>query len=81
MENPVVVYGAETLCEDNWPLLQAVLQRVSMHQNVEDVRVYANRRDAEGWLEFITIFRYRDGGSLTVGALQREPGAPFEFHS
>ena len=81
MQNYVIVHGAEALCEDNWPLLQAVLQRAQAHHNVEKVEVYAATRDGTGWLEFEMRYLYRDGGRLTVGALQREPGAPFEFHS
>lgn len=49
--------------------------------NVKTATIYVTPRDKHGWLEYITRYEYENGGGLTVGAIQREPGAPVEFHS
>lgn len=34
-----------------------------------------------GWLEWTLRVIYRSGGAITIGVIQREPGAEFESHS
>jgi hypothetical protein len=34
-----------------------------------------------GWLEWTVRVHYRSGGTLTIGIIQRQPGAEFECHS
>lgn len=35
-----------------------------------------------GWLEWLLVYRWEGSDSkLTVGMIQRQPGAEFEFHS
>lgn len=34
-----------------------------------------------GWLEWLVRVHYRSGGTLTIGIIQRTPGAEFECHS
>ena len=43
--------------------------------------IHTNARDANGWLEYRIIFRYTDGRAFVIGAIQRQPGAEYEFHS
>jgi hypothetical protein len=49
--------------------------------------VYTRLRDRDGFLEWIVIRNadaegcFVQGQSMTIGMIQRQPGAPFEFHS
>lgn len=43
--------------------------------------IYCRPRDADGWLEYALKLTYANGGHMWVGAIQRQPGAPVEFHS
>ena len=47
----------------------------------QEVRIYTDQRDRQGWLEYQIVVTYQSGSSLTVGAIQRKPGEPSEFHS
>jgi len=69
-------------------MLAAVFARVILHvPQAKTITIHASDRrptDARsdpGWLEWIIVYEYRDGGKLTVGAIQRTPGADYEFHS
>jgi hypothetical protein len=75
------LYNVEELSDDNAPLLVECVKRVAIYQSLRDAAIHIQPRTAEGWLEFILQFAYEDGGKLTIGALQRQPGAPFEYHS
>lgn len=82
----VILENFDELGPDNMPLLTACLQRIAMHQNVTQATVIISARQTEkhsypGWLEFLLRVEYEHGGKLTIGALQRKPGEPFEFHS
>ena len=39
------------------------------------------QREPNGWLEYLLHYDFYSGGKLTVGMVQRQPGAEFEFHS
>lgn len=71
----------EEVGPDDVALVHACIDRAMQHQHVVAVSIQCAARNREGWLEFIMMFGYDDGGTLTVGALQRKPGEPFEFHS
>ena len=49
--------------------------------------IHCNERLASGWLEYIIVLRRpadeidRDSIYLSMGMIQREPGAEYEFHS
>lgn len=47
--------------------------------------VYLNNRGTyisqPDWLEHVIRVAYANGGGITIGAIQREPGAKSEFHS
>lgn len=45
------------------------------------IDVYAQPRLASGWLEWAVSIRYRSGGKLYIGCIQREPGATYESHT
>lgn len=34
-----------------------------------------------GWLEYLVRMTYESGAELTVGMIQRRPGAEYEYHS
>lgn len=80
------IHQAE-LAEDR--LLFDVLQRVRQYQNAREVNVHVQARvpaDAPaykhpGWLEYLVVVDFEDGGKLTVGAIQRTVDAATEFHS
>lgn len=77
----VTVHDLSVLSHDDLPLLYAAIERVRQHQHVKHCAIWCNARTREGWLELLLQFVYDDGGKLTVGALQRTDGAPYEFHS
>jgi hypothetical protein len=65
--------------------------RLSEGDNVESCDVHMGERTKDrtigeyttkgGWLEHTIVVRYTGGRSLTVGAIQREPGVQSEFVS
>lgn len=75
--------------QDHEPeFLDACIRRAKQHENVLEVRIYVNPRETRqgksnpcGWIEYIMMFLYKDGGTLTVGAIQRELHGEMEFHS
>ncbi len=77
----VVINGLQELQHEDLPLLYEALARVQQHQHVTRCTVWCNSRELSGWLELLLQFEYEDGGKLTVGALQRDRNAKFEFHS
>lgn len=77
----VVINGLQALQHEDLPLLYAALARVQQHQHVTRCTVWCSAREVNGWLELLLHFEYEDGGKLTVGALQRDRNAKFEFHS
>ena len=54
---------------------------------VQSVKVYANGRgvyaSAPEWLEYAVVIRYisEDRAPMTIGVIQRQPGADVEAHS
>lgn len=70
-------------------MLQAVLTRCARHvPTAQMIDIYPQQRRAEtrisdpGMLEWIIRIHYRrQGEPFTIGAIQRKPGAPVEFHS
>lgn len=71
-------------------MMFAVLQRLTWYvQQACLIDVYPQERiptdapayKSPGWLEWIINIKYHGGGRLTIGALQREVGAEYEFHS
>lgn len=54
---------------------------------VQSVKVYANGRgvyaSAPEWLEYAVVVRYisEDRAPMTIGVIQRQPGADVEAHS
>lgn len=64
-------------------VLQAVLTRMAQHATqAERIEIYPqDNRDRSGMLHWIINIAYRGGGKLTIGVVQREPGAQVEFHT
>lgn len=71
--------------------------RHAEHERTESVEIHLGTRtapkyrtdgdgqqvcyDLGGWLEHLILIRYKDGGKLTIGAIQRTAGEKSEFHS
>lgn len=47
-----------------------------------NVRIFPNKVDKDGWLEWILQYEFATGGGMTVGAILRNPDQEtVEFHS
>lgn len=64
-------------------MITAVFTRAALSvPRASTIRIYPSaRRPGEAFLEWIMRIEYRDGGGITIGCVQREPGGPLEFHS
>lgn len=63
-------------------MLVAVLSRAAHHiAQATSIRIYVDKRLPTGWIEYIMAIEYKGGGRLTIGAIQRELGGQYEFHS
>lgn len=67
------------------PFLIQCIERVRQHNNVDCVTIHVGKRGTERgnpqWIEYLMVFVYQTGGTMTVGALQRTLDADIEFHS
>lgn len=85
----ITMRGVEYLDTDDAEyvlLMHACVQRMRQYQHADHINFALAPREpatssTPGWLEFMYTIQFRDGGTLTVGAIQRKPGEPFEFHS
>ena len=56
--------------------------RFSNPDNPLNAEIQCNSRLASGWLEYLIVLRRPDlSHYMTIGMIQREPGAEYEFHS
>ena len=86
MKTLIEIHDRE-LAEDE--LLAAAVKTALRHQHVIYAEIFVQERvplDAPdwkhpGWIEYITRIDYEPGGSMTLGILQRKPGAEIECHS
>jgi hypothetical protein len=64
-------------------MFQAVFERVILRHGpqAESIDIYPSDRKPDGWLEWLCRVQYRGGGALTIGAIQRQPGGEYEFHT
>ena len=44
-------------------------------------QIYCRKRMSDGWLEYVLVLPYQDGGQISVAAIQRNLGHEVEFHS
>ena len=63
------------------PHLIAALSIAARHQHLSEAKVFVSPRTSEGWLEYIVVTKYATGGGMTIGVIQRRPGAEIECHS
>lgn len=61
-------------------MMEAVFKRC-MHFAGCSVNIFPSERDKTGWLEWLLVAESPHGGKLTIGAIERSPGASIEFHS
>lgn len=71
-----VLYGIEEPA-----MMQACIQRIARFQHIAEAKLICDERKATGWLEFTIVLKFASGAGLTIGAIQRTPGAEIEFHS
>lgn len=68
-------------------MLDFAMRKVAQHApQAESISVFPGVRFNNGpnypeWLEWIVRVTYRRGGQLTIGCIQRSPGAEFESHT
>lgn len=62
-------------------ILASALRRITSFQGVLSGTIYVQPRESNGWIEYITRTNFKDGGGMTVGVLQRQPGGDIEWHS
>lgn len=71
-------------------MLQTVMVRVARHiPNARFIDIYTQSRvpldqpayKHPGWLEWIIKITYNNSCVITIGAIQRQIGAEYEFHS
>lgn len=66
-------------------MAEAVGRRIGMMAEsgrLNHVMIYPEQRKADGWLEWLIVYTFTDGGQLTVGAIQRHTADDeVEFHS
>ena len=80
--------------EHDYPLdeamLNSVMKVVARHMpQAKFIDIYPQERVPEdapaykhpGWLEWMVRIQYHSGGALSIGCIQRNVGAAFEFHS
>lgn len=48
---------------------------------VDSVTIYPKAPEDSGWLEWLLVYQFADGGKMTVGMIQREPNGNVEFHT
>jgi hypothetical protein len=52
-----------------------------LEDRVTKVTIFPSAPNKDGWLEWILKYEFIDGGTMTIGAIQREPNGVVEFHS
>jgi hypothetical protein len=61
-------------------MLLACLQQVN-RTDYHTVDIFCNPRKKDEWLEWGLRVKYNGGGGIFIGAIQRNKGAVYEFHS
>jgi hypothetical protein len=61
-------------------MLEVCLNRLD-RVDYDTVDIYCNNRKADGWLEWGLKIKYVGPGGIYVGAIQRQKGGEYEFHS
>lgn len=60
----------------------AHVRRYCNEERVLNLKVFPRtERDSSGMLEWILRYEWETGGGITIGMIQRAPGAEIEYHS
>lgn len=60
----------------------AHVRRYCNQERVLNLKVFPRtKRDSSGMLEWILRYEFEEGGGITIGMIQRQPGAEVEYHS
>ncbi len=58
------------------------VRRYCNEERVLNLKVFPRtERDSSGMLEWILRYEWETGGGITIGMIQRAPGAEIEYHS
>jgi hypothetical protein len=58
-----------------------IVRMGGLEGRVSSVTIFPSQPDKDGFLEWIMKYEFATGGGMTIGAIQREPNGPVEFHS
>lgn len=58
-----------------------IVRMGGLENRVTSVQIFPKAPEKNGWLEWLLVYEFVDGGKLTVGMIQREPNGEVEFHS
>ncbi len=61
--------------------LEKALRCALRHETAVEANIYVQPRRDNGWLEYVVRVTYESGGGMTIGVIQRTPGAEVECHS
>jgi hypothetical protein len=81
-QNICIVNGAKI--EIDVGMLYACLCKCSQqmcNSHYLTAEIFTNSREPSGWIEFGIVLRTATGSVFRIGAIQRTPGAEYEFHS
>jgi hypothetical protein len=57
-------------------------ERLAFWENAHRAEIHVRDRTKDGWLEYLLcLYRADASRIITIGMIQREVGAPYEFHS
>jgi hypothetical protein len=78
MDATITIHGLDDLTDDEH--LYAALKLITWHHPIR-ADIFIDARTPEGWIEYTVKLVYSTGGGMTIGVIQRRPGAPVEYHS
>ena len=77
----ITYYGDPELPEKYPAMADAVRRRIDNWENADDIRVYMNPPDKQGFIEWGLDIRKNNQRVIFIGAIQRTLESPVEFHS
>ena len=78
----LTVYGLNHCQPEDRMLFDGVITRLLQYNHLDTAELHVNaRREDDGWLEYLLLLTFVDGGKLTVGCIQRGMYRSIEFHT
>lgn len=75
----IIVHNAELVELD--VLTQTLRKLSSRADDYAGAELFPRLRNRDGFAEILVQATYHSGNTITIGAIQRKPGEPVEFHS